>query len=302
MTTRQLPLLATCAAGLLLSACNPDDKAPPADDGAKSDAPARSIPLEGQPNFRDLGGYQTADGQTVKWRQLFRSGELGQLSDADVDQLADLELRTLVNFLPPEEIEKQGADRLPDGVNEVASPISGERAARLTMEVQAAISSGEFDKVPPEMNPEFHRLLLEEGKPQYAQLLRSAADPEQRPLVFHCSHGVHRTGTATAILLSALGVPWETIREDYLRTNPLRAEQNKATLEKIRTKVAEARGVAPESLDMSNVEAFYILEGSYIDGALEEAKKRYGSMDGYIRDGLGLSEEEIKALRASLLE
>lgn len=294
-------LLTACAAGVLLTGCDSSNKGPDAS-GNSQESPARNIPLEGQPNFRDIGGYQTADGRTVKWRQLFRTGELGQLSDADVEKLADLELRTLVNFLLPEEIEKHGADRLPDGVKEVAAPISGERAARLTMEVQTAISSGEFDKVPPEMNPEFHRLLLEEGKPQYAQLLRDAADPEQRPLVFHCSHGVHRTGTAAAILLSALGVPWETVREDYLLTNSLRAEQNKATLTKIRTKVAAERGVAPESLDMSNVEAFYILDGTYIDGALEEAKRQYGSMHNYIREGLGLSEEEIEALRSSLLE
>jgi len=286
---------------LLLSGCGRSDT--PRSAGAEDpESPSRHIPLEGQPNFRDLGGYQTADGRTVKWRQLFRTGELANLSDADVQKLAELELSTLVNFLLPEEIEKHGPDRLPGGVTEVSDPIAGERAARLTMQVTAAIGSGEFDKVPPEMNPEFHRLLMEEGKEQYAKLLRSAADPDNRPLVFHCSHGIHRTGTAAAILLSALGVPWETIREDYLLTNELRAGQNKDTLAKIRGKVAAARGVAPESLDMSNVEAFYILEGSYIDGALEEARKQYGSMDGYIRKGLGLSEEEIKALRVSLLQ
>lgn len=293
--------LTACAAGILLVAC--DSSNTPADSGDDSpESPDRHIALEGQPNFRDLGGYKTSDGRTVKWRQLFRTGELAKLSDADVEKLADLELSTLVNFLLPAEIEKHGPDRLPEGVKEVSDPIAGERAAKLTMQVTAAIGSGQFEKIPPEMNPEFHSLLMEEGKEQYAELLRSAANPKKRPLVFHCSHGVHRTGTAAAILLSALGVPWETIREDYLLTNELRAEQNKATLAKIRTKVAQARGVAPESLDMSNVEAFYVLEGSYIDGALEAAKQKYGSMDAFIREGLGLSEEEIEALRASLLE
>ena len=264
---KHLPILTSSMALLLLCSCDTADE----QSSTGGDPPARSIPLEGQTNFRDLGGSQTTDGRTVKWRHLFRTGELGELSDDDVEKLADLELRTLVNFLLPEEIEKHGADRLPDGVREVLDPIAGERAARLTMQVQSAIGSGAFEKIPPEMNPEFHSLLMEEGKEQYANLLRAAADPDQRPLVFHCSHGVHRTGTAAAILLSALGVPWETIREDYLLTNSLRAEQNKATLAKIRTKVAEARGVTPESLDMTNVEAFYILDGSYIDGALEEA-------------------------------
>ena len=65
---------------------------------------------------------------------------------------------------------------------------------------------------------------------------------------------------------------------------------------------AEKKGVAPEEVDMSNVEAFYILQGFYIDGALEEAEDEYGSMEAYIREGLGLTDEEIERLRKELLE
>ena len=260
------------------------------------------IRLEGQPNCRDIGGYTVADGRTVKRGELYRSGELPHLTDEDVAKLEELEIRTVVNFLLPEEIEMNGRDRLPEGVQEVPAPIQGERAAELTMVVQSAIKSAEFDKIPPELNPEFHRLLLEEGKDQYAALLRAAADPANRPLVFHCSHGVHRTGTATAILLSALGVPWETVREDYLLTNEYRREEIEATLAKIRQMAAQKMGVPPEEVDMSNVEAFYILQGFYIDGSLDQAVESYGSMDAYIRDGLGLTDEEVKRLKNELLE
>ena len=116
------------------------------------------------------------------------------------------------------------------------------------MVVTSAIKSGEFEKVPPEINPEFHRLLADEGKSEYAALLREAANPESRPLVYHCSHGVHRTGTATAILLSALGVPWETIREEYLLTNEYRREEVNATLDKIRQMTAEKLGISERTL------------------------------------------------------
>jgi protein-tyrosine phosphatase len=264
--------------------------------------PERHVELEGQSNTRDLGGYETSDGRTLKWGQVYRSGELPHLSDEDVTKLEDLKIGCVVNFLLPQEIEMNGRDRLPAGAREIAEPIQGERAAKLTMVAQSAIRSGEFDKIPPEMNPEFHRLLLEEGKPQYAALLRYAADPANRPLMFHCSHGVHRTGTATAILLSALGVPWETVREDYLLTNEYRADEVKVTLEKLRHMVAEKKGVAPEDIDMSNVEAFYVLEGSYIDGSLDQAVAEYGSMQAYIKDGLGISDEEIELLKSQLLE
>lgn len=261
-----------------------------------------SVQLTGQPNFRDLGGYTTADGQRVVSGEIYRSGELSHLTDNDVATLDALGIRTVVNFLLPEEIEKNGPDRLPEGVKEVLSPISGERAAQQTMVVTAAIQSGEFERVPPEINPEFHRLLADEGKGEYAALLREAANPESRPLVYHCSHGVHRTGTATAILLSALGVPWETIREEYLLTNEYRREEVEATLAKIRQMTAENRSIDPEEVDMSNVEAFYVVDGTYIDGTLEQAVADYGSMEAYIRDGLGVTDEEVETLRAQLLE
>jgi protein-tyrosine phosphatase len=53
---------------------------------------------------------------------------------------------------------------------------------------------------------------------------------------------------------------------------------------------------------MTNIEAFYILQPSYIDASLDEAVKKYGSMDNYIRQGLGIDEATIQALRDQLLE
>lgn len=296
--------------GLCAVACG--DGAPVATDSIE-DSPAQVHPgavedlekqtrLVGQPNFRDLGGYETVDGRRVVSGEIFRSGELSHLTDEDVATLEELGIRTVVNFLIPEEIEKNGADRLPEGVKEVLTPIAGEKAAKQTMIVTAAIKSAEFEKVPPEINPEFHRLLADEGRNEYAALLREAANPESRPLVYHCSHGVHRTGTATAILLSALGVPWETIREEYLLTNEYRKVEVAATLAKIRLMAAESQGIAPEEVDMANVEAFYVLDGSYIDGTLEQAVTEYGSIEAYIREGLGVSDEEVETLRAQLLE
>jgi protein-tyrosine phosphatase len=258
--------------------------------------------LEGQPNFRDLGGYRTIDGRKVKWGQVYRSGELGQLTNEDVVVLEDLELRTVVNFLLPEEINQHGPDRLPTGTREVEAPISSARAATLTRQVQESIRKADFVAIPPELNPEFHRILLEDAKEQYAALLRELADPANRPLAFHCSHGIHRTGTATAILLSILGVPWETIQEDYLLSNELRRGEIDRQLEKVRRVAADKQGMSIEDVDMTNVEAFYVLDRSYIDGTLERATEEYGSIEAYARDGLGLTDEEIERLRGQLLE
>jgi hypothetical protein len=67
--------------------------------------PERHVALDGQANFRDLGGYETTDGRTVKWGEVYRSGELPRLSDEDVAKLEDLDIRTVVSFLTEKEIE-----------------------------------------------------------------------------------------------------------------------------------------------------------------------------------------------------
>jgi len=262
----------------------------------------RHIPLEGQSNFRDVGGYQTTDGQRVKWGQIYRSGELHKLSDDDVANLEALSVRTVVSFLTASEVEARGHDRLPEDVHEIALPMQAGNLGDLAAVANEARNTGDFSKVPVELNPEIHRLLIDEGREYYATLLRELADPSNRPLIYHCSHGVHRTGTATAILLSALGVSWETVREDYLLSNTYRKNEIDRRVGELRERAAETLNIEPEDVDMTNIKAFYILEAEYIDASLDEAVKRYGSMEAYIRDGMGINDLELLRLREQLLE
>jgi protein-tyrosine phosphatase len=263
----------------------------------------RHIRLDGQSNFRDIGGYRTVDGKTVRWGQVYRSGELPRLSDSDVGRLEAFRLATVVNFLTEDEIDARGKDRLPGGIKEVPLPISGKAEQDLAKVVLEARQTADFSQVPVELNPEVHRLLVgDAAKEQYATLLKMAADPDNRPMVFHCSHGVHRTGTATAILLSALGVPWETVREDYLLSNVFRNEEVEKRIAELRNMAAKKQGIPPDQVDMTNIKAFYILEGSYIDATLDEIIQQYGSMDEYLRKGLGLDDGEVQRLHDELLE
>lgn len=260
----------------------------------------RTVPLEQQSNFRDIGGYETTDGSRVKTGLVYRSGELHALTDADVQTLENLGIETVVSFLIPAEIEARGADRVPEGTKEVALPI--EAGGGLVKAVGEARTTGDFSKVPADLNPKLHEMAAEEAKAQYAALLREIIAADGRPLVYHCSHGVHRTGTATAIILSAVGVPWETVREDYLLSNECRAEEIGKRTEQLRLAAAKTFGVAPSAVDMTNINAFYILEGNYIDGTLKYAEETYGNMGTYLEKGLGLKAEEIAQLKKLLLE
>src|SRR4051794_41515984 len=67
------------------------------------DSPARHLALQGASNFRDLGGYPTADGRTTRWRHIFRSNHLGQLTAADVEIVRALGVRSAFDFRGVEE-------------------------------------------------------------------------------------------------------------------------------------------------------------------------------------------------------
>jgi protein-tyrosine phosphatase len=261
----------------------------------------RVIKLEGQANFRDIGGYKTKDGSILKMGKVYRSGELQKLTDSDVEKLKELEVNRLVNFLMKEEIEKRGRDRLPEGTKEIFVPIDSDVAAELTKKASHARETGDFSKLPVELNPAIHRLLTEAGAKSYAALIREIIKDQEGALVYHCSHGIHRTGTATAIILSIVGVPWETVREDYLLSNETRREEVKKRTTQLGKMTAKTQGIPFKKVDMTNINAFYILEGEYIDATRDEIIKNYGSFKNYANKALGLTNEEIAALKKALL-
>jgi len=261
----------------------------------------RVIKLEGQANFRDIGGYKTKDGQILKMGKVYRSGELQKLTDKDVQKLEEIKIKIVVNFLMQEEIEKRGRDNLPKGTKEIFLPITTEDAADLTKKAVLARETGDFSQLPVELNPTVHAILVEAGASNYASLIREIIKDKDGALVYHCSHGVHRTGTATAIILSLVGVPWETVREDYLLSNETRKEEVKKRIEQLGKMTAKTQGVPFEKVDMTNIKAFYILEGEYIDATRDTVMKTYGSFENYAIKELKISKEEIESLKKALL-
>ena len=218
----------------------------------------RRIELDGEHNFRDLGAYETSSEKSLKTGLLYRSGTLYQLSDDDVQRLEELGIKTVVNFLTPSEIENQGADRLPEGVNSFYLPIEG-----LGSEVDDLIvarKTGDFSKIPIDFNYNIHKVLPETGKSSYAELFKILADESNYPMVFHCSHGVHRTGTAAALVLVSLGVPWNTISEDYMLSNDYRLPESMKRVNQLDDIAQDNPDIEDKAENKKNIEAFYLLK------------------------------------------
>jgi len=255
--------------------------------------PPRHIALHGTLNTRDLGGYLTQDGRRVRWGLLFRSDRLSDLNDRDVEALASLGLRRVYDLRSDRE-RMDHEDRLPEGVASVALPIAD--PALDPDRLRSLILGGGARE------GEFHDLLLRANRAfaldygaEFGALIAGLAEPGGLPALFHCSYGKDRAGFAAAVILSILGVPWETAVEDYLLSNLTLAPEieRKSWLIRVGSLFRISRADARDLLGVKR---------EYLESAREAAVERFGSIDAYLREGLGISDETREKLRRALLE
>ena len=243
----------------------------------------RVLPLPDGVNFRDVGGYQTADGRTVRWGQLYRAGSLADLTDEDVAALAALGLRLACDLRSADELARH-ADRLPPGATHAHRPIIGE-VGRLRRVVTFYRKRHRVQ----ELLEEVYRVMLDQNGPVFAGVLRLAADPANRPLVIHCTAGKDRTGLAVALLLLTLGVPEETVVADYTLSN----HAFDVLAGRMRPEMARLYALG---FGEAQLQPFLLAEARTLRGALAYLRHRYGGVDAYLRRG-GLTQETVAALR-----
>ncbi|MEH0472084.1 tyrosine-protein phosphatase [Streptomyces sp. B21-097] len=242
----------------------------------------RHIPFETLHNFRDLGGYATGTGHRVRPGLLFRADSLGRLRPGtpDWDRFLALGIGTVVDLRHPWETESAG--RIP--------PHDSFAYHNLSIEHRAYDQAAATPDVEP--GPYLCARYLEvaeDGVEEIATALRLVAGARDG-LVFHCASGKDRTGQLAALILALLGVPDETIIEDFTLTELA----SRALLEDWRarndgrTPVWPAFGRAPEA-------AMRLF--------LQALRARHGSVEAYVTHALGLDAEALSAaLRDRLLE
>jgi protein-tyrosine phosphatase len=242
--------------------------------------PPYVVELAGVSNLRDLGGYRTADRRVVRRGLVFRSAALAMLTEADMRVVAALGLRTICDFRGLEE-----SARAP-------TRLAGPRIVPLPIE--PTVGAGLRDILATkEATGEALQAVLERAYVAYAlssvhqdrSLLEMVAHGGT-PLLFHCSAGKDRTGFGAALLLTALGVPWDTVLADFEATNRLWRRDT----------------VQSSDLPPSVRETLLRAEPTFLAASFDGARRQYGSIDAYLAEALGLDTAGRERLQAVMLE
>jgi protein-tyrosine phosphatase len=259
---------------------------------------SRFVPLEGGRNFRDLGGYRTADGHMVKRGLMYRSGSLGSLTANGQADVAKLRVASIIDLRTTEERSHDTNDlkaafgqaywtrdygmSLGDMAN------AGQRAmfsdpAKLTADNLRTMMAGAYRTMPREQAPSYREM--------FARLVAG-----KEPLVVNCTAGKDRTGIASALVLTALGVPYETVRQDFLLSN------GAPGMDTLQSALAGSRASPLAKLPPEVVAPLIGVEGVYLDNAFDQIRKDYGSVEGFLDTELGVGAREIAVLKQRMLD
>ncbi|MBT3337475.1 MAG: tyrosine-protein phosphatase [Anaerolineae bacterium] len=253
--------------------------------------------MEAISNFRDFGGYKTQNGKSLKKGLLYRSGSLWKATSDDLDKLAALGIKTICD-LRSEQERRMEPDRIPDVepitfFNISMRPIVDYHSRSLKRLFSLMFGhERKIDYI--EESRKAYRDYATGYLPQFKALLERISNPENLPVLIHCSAGKDRTGVVASLIQQMLGVPPETAMDDYLKTNDNMDQYNADVMQQL-SKLAYF-GV-PWKMFVPLFDA----RRDYLNAAYTQVKEEFGALDGWMRKGLSFLERDHSALTKTLL-
>ena len=254
-------------------------------DGARADvgrSPSdRHLQCEGVFNLRDLGGYATTDGRTMRWRTVFRSDGLHRATAGDI-ALIGLGWRTLIDLRC--DAEREGGWFQAEEVELMHLPMLRDLWDSDELDADVA-DAGSF-------LADRYLEMAEHGAAAIASTFDLLASPARLPIVFHCSAGKDRTGVLAALVLAAVGIPDDTIAADY--------QLSALAMDRLVDWIAASQ---PEHAAHMARQPKIFLEcpPHAITAFLDGLRDRHGTVDGYLLD-IGVGTETLEKIREVLLE
>jgi len=262
----------------------------PAAGGAVVIGADRRLPLEGATNFRDVGGYRSTDGRTVRWGRVFRSDALHLLTDDDVAALRDLGLATVFDLRRDVERERSPSVAHGEGVRTEVLAIGG--AASQHPELVDQILAGELAAVDDAYMVNEYLKMVDDHAADFGRLLSALAEPGALPALFHCTAGKDRTGVAAALLLLVLGVDLETVLDDYELSSEYRGRKRMAEL---------APALAEVGVDVEAVRSLLSARRPVMEATLAHVVGEFTTVERYLVGPAGMDPATVEELRDLLL-
>ena len=264
----------------------------------------RRIPLEGVRNTRDLGGYRTKDGRSIKSCRCIRSGQLHDLTERDKEILTrEYSLAVIVDFRTHAE-KAESPDPEIQGVAYIHNPILEEKTLGITKEKETdndvvsmvlnGLGDGKEAGVQYMKNIYGNLITNPFSVKQYSNLFKILLKQETGAVLWHCTAGKDRAGTGTALLLETLGVPREQIIADYLKVNEFLAEGINQSVKELVEKTGNVQ--LGEQLRM-----LFSVQEEYIQTIFEMIDKEYGGMERFMKEEMGLAGDFSDALKNKYL-
>ena len=257
----------------------------------------RILSFQGGCNFRDIGGYRTEQGSTTRWGKVYRTGVLTYFTDDDHAPLINLQVRAICDLRRAEERELEPT-RWPDAAanalhwdDGVVTPTIRGLGAKFPRTAQ-----GMFDTM-----VELYRALPAWMGPRIGGMFDCIAKGNV-PLVVHCAAGKDRTGIAVAVLLRSLGIPEETVIEDYLLTNTSGNFE-----EFIRSRHQAHLGVSDTHSPLLSMpeemrRVLFSADAAFLHAAFERIDTELGGVDAYLEKTAGVSKDTRDRVIRELLE
>ncbi len=249
----------------------------------------RVIHLKGTSNTRDIGGYQTSDLRTLRWRQIIRSGNLSRLTASDFQKLEEIGVKTVIDLRTDREHDQSPTVWLGDNPPRFFHFPIGDAHNDWFNAQRRMMKRNKFtEEQALEHMVEGYRMIADVGPPSFQKLMDLVLDQSNWPILIHCNAGKDRAGVAVTLILEALGVDRETIMEEFLLIFLSKQRNYSSSGTRIdRGSSASAWfpivGVQPEML-----EAYYT-----------SVDEQYGSLDALLTE-LGVDQDARRALAASL--
>ena len=260
----------------------------------------RQLPMSVTSNFRDYGGQLTAHGRQVVWGKLFRTGHMAEMSDADKRALLQLNIQTICDFRSDEEVSRQPS-QLPANLNPTAISVAPGSAVNLF----SAINDEYIDeKTIDVFMQDINRDLVISHQSSYRKMFNVLIEHAENSSIVHCSAGKDRTGFASLLILSALGVDSDAIMSDYLRTNEyldIAKEVDRWAVSHDKAVSAVQKGEPMKPINRKALALILKVKRSYLQAAIDTIDAQYGGIDNYLRTQMALTDNDFAILRRHYL-